>query len=156
MLNLAFQNTSLTVFHKQLCFLNKINLSGRQWESRVLVKIGASIRSFPSWWQIRTLKRKVHSYAGCLNDSFFTRYSLGLRCFWKKESIQLAFKVTKPSTGPPWLARPCLDFEFQYDLIRNNWSNKFGIEYWALPGSNTPWHPCTRTKKKQKKCSFSG
>ena len=97
LLFLACQNTSPNVFHKQLCFLNKINLSGWQWESRVLVKIGASIRSFPSWWQIRTLKRKVHPNAGCLNDSFFTWYSLGLRGFWKKrENRQLAFKVTKP------------------------------------------------------------
>ena len=28
---------------------------------------------------------------------------------------------------------PCLDFGFQYTLIRNNRSKKFGIEYWALP-----------------------
>jgi hypothetical protein len=23
-------------------------------------------------------------------------------------------------------------------LIRNNWSNNFGVEYWTLPGSNLP------------------
>ena len=34
---------------------------------------------------------------------------------------------------------PCLDFGFQYALIRNNWSKKFGVEYWALPCSNSPW-----------------
>ena len=38
---------------------------------------------------------------------------------------------------------PCLDFGFQYALIRNNRSKKFGVEYWALPGSNSPWSPCT-------------
>ena len=36
---------------------------------------------------------------------------------------------------------PCLDFGFQYALIRNL-SKKFGIEYKALPGSNLPWCPC--------------
>ena len=30
---------------------------------------------------------------------------------------------------------------FQYAFIRNNQSKKFGIEYWALPGSNSPWRP---------------
>ena len=50
------------------------------------------------------------------------------------------------NTGPPRLARPprpgpCLDFGFQYALIRNNQSKKFGVEYWALPGSNLPWRP---------------
>ena len=42
----------------------------------------------------------------------------------------------------PWQARqarfgPCLDFGFQYTLIRNNRSKNFGIEYWTLPGSNS-------------------
>ena len=51
------------------------------------------------------------------------------------------------SSGPPRLARPprpgpCLDFGFQYALIRNNRSKKIGVEYWALPGSNSPWRPC--------------
>ena len=27
-------------------------------------------------------------------------------------------------------------------LIRNNRSKNFGVEYWALPGSNSPWRPC--------------
>ena len=50
------------------------------------------------------------------------------------------------ATGAPRLAKPprpgpCLDFAFQYDLIRNNQSKKFGVEYWALPGSNLPWSP---------------
>ena len=36
--------------------------------------------------------------------------------------------------GPPWQGRqarfgPSLDFGFQYALIRNNWSKKFGVEY---------------------------
>ena len=26
-------------------------------------------------------------------------------------------------------------------LIRNNWSKKFAVEYWTLPGSNSPWRP---------------
>ena len=48
--------------------------------------------------------------------------------------------------GPPRLARPprpgpCLDFGLQYTLIRNNWSKQIGVEYWALPGSNSPWRP---------------
>jgi hypothetical protein len=50
--------------------------------------------------------------------------------------------------GPLWLARPprpgpCLDFGFQYALIRNR-SKKMGVEYWALPRSNSPWRPCFR------------
>ena len=49
--------------------------------------------------------------------------------------------------GPPRLLRPprpgpCLNFGFQYAFIRNNRSKKFGVEYWALPGSNSPWWPC--------------
>ena len=45
--------------------------------------------------------------------------------------------------GPPWQGRqarfgPCLDFGFQYALIRNNRSQIFGVEYWTLPGSNSP------------------
>ena len=36
---------------------------------------------------------------------------------------------------------PCLDFGFQYALLGNNGSNKFGVEYWALPGSNLLWRP---------------
>ena len=36
---------------------------------------------------------------------------------------------------------PCLDFGFQYVLIRNNQSKKCGVEYWALHGSNSPWRP---------------
>ena len=39
--------------------------------------------------------------------------------------------------GPPRFG-PCLDFGFQYALIRNNRSKNFGVEYWALPGSNSP------------------
>ena len=48
-------------------------------------------------------------------------------------------------TGPPRQPRtgPCLDFGFQYALIRTNRSKKFGVEYWTLPGSNSPWRPCT-------------
>ena len=53
------------------------------------------------------------------------------------------------STGPPRLARPprpgpYLDFGFQYALIRNNRSKKIGVEYWALPGSYSPWRPCSK------------
>ena len=60
-------------------------------------------------------------------------------------------------TGPPRQARfgPCLvalfwagdvhimalDFGFQYALVRNNWSKTFWVEYWTLPGSNSPWRP---------------
>ena len=56
-------------------------------------------------------------------------------------------ELVRQSPGPPLLARPprpgpCLDFEFQYSLIRNNRSKKFGEEYWALSGSNLPWRPC--------------
>ena len=31
---------------------------------------------------------------------------------------------------------PCLDFRFQYALIRSNWPKTFEVEYWTLPGSN--------------------
>ena len=41
--------------------------------------------------------------------------------------------------APKAWALNCLDFGFQYTLIRNSWSKKFGVEYWALPGSNSPW-----------------
>ena len=49
-------------------------------------------------------------------------------------------------SGSPQQARqtrfgPCLDFGFQYALIRNNRSKNFGVEYWTLPGSNSPWRP---------------
>ena len=60
------------------------------------------------------------------------------------------------NAGPPRLARPtrpgpCLDFGFQYALIRNNRSKKFGVEYWALPGSNSPWRPCNVHEKEDEK-----
>ena len=40
-------------------------------------------------------------------------------------------------SGPPRQGRqakfgPCLDFGFQYALIRNNWSKNFGVEYWPF------------------------
>ena len=55
--------------------------------------------------------------------------------------------------GPPQLARPtrpprpgpCLDFGFQYVLIRDNPSKKSWVEYWALSGSNLLWRPCKRS-----------
>ena len=47
------------------------------------------------------------------------------------------------TAGAPRLARLCLDFGFQHARIRNNWSKKFGVEYWALPGSNSPWRHYT-------------
>ena len=54
------------------------------------------------------------------------------------------FHYRDVTAGPPQLARPprtgpCLDFVFQYALIRNIQSNKIGVEYWALHGSNLPW-----------------
>ena len=59
---------------------------------------------------------------------------------------QFQFK-TPLGTGSPRQARqarfsPWLDLGFQYALIRNNWSKIFGVEYWALPGSYSPWRPC--------------
>jgi hypothetical protein len=36
---------------------------------------------------------------------------------------------------------PCLDFRFQYALIRSNWPKTFEVEYWTLPGSNGPGMP---------------
>ena len=53
-----------------------------------------------------------------------------------------AINLTMPAHRLAWLPQlarpsrpePCLDFGFQYALIRNNWSNKIGVEYWALPG----------------------
>ena len=63
-------------------------------------------------------------------------------------SHQTVFRQSYSLQGAPQLARPprsgpCLDFGFQYALIRNNRSKRFGvIEYWALPGSNSPWRPC--------------
>ena len=51
----------------------------------------------------------------------------------------------KLSSGPPRQGRqarfgPCLDFGFQYALIRNNWSKKI---WGRIMGSNSPWHPCS-------------
>ena len=46
-----------------------------------------------------------------------------------------------PRLARPTRAGPCLDFGFPHALIRNNRSKQFGVEYWALPGSNTPWRP---------------
>ena len=36
---------------------------------------------------------------------------------------------------------PCLDFRFQYALIRSNWPKTFEVEYWTLSGSNGPGMP---------------
>ena len=46
-----------------------------------------------------------------------------------------------PMAGKAGKFGPCLDFGFQYALIRNNRSKKIGVEYWTLPGSNLPWRP---------------
>ena len=56
-------------------------------------------------------------------------------------------KFWLPYTGPPRQARqarfgPCLDFGFQYAFLTNNRSNKFVVENWTLPDSNSPWWPC--------------
>jgi hypothetical protein len=58
--------------------------------------------------------------------------------------LQIVGNSTLFYPGPPRLLRPprpgpCLNFGFQYALIRSNQSKKFGVEYWALPGSNLPW-----------------
>ena len=71
-------------------------------------------------------------------------------------------RFIKASPGPPRLVSPprsgsCLDFGFQYALIRNNWSKKFGVEYWALSGSNSPWRPWIKNATEEKNhCSKSG
>ena len=56
--------------------------------------------------------------------------------------------LTFSSSGQPRQGRqarfiPCLDFGFQYALIRNNRSKNFGVEYWPLPDSNSQWRPCS-------------
>ena len=45
-------------------------------------------------------------------------------------------------------------FCFQYALLRNNWSKKFGVEYWTLPGSNSPWRPWVLISEKLPKYLF--
>ena len=55
--------------------------------------------------------------------------------------------------GPP-SPGPFLDFGFQYALIRNNRSKKIGVEYWALPGSNSPWRPCIYVLDIDSDCLF--
>ena len=50
-------------------------------------------------------------------------------------------------TGVPRLTRPprpgpCLDFGFQYALIRNNQPKKIGVEHRTLTSSNSRWRPC--------------
>ena len=57
-----------------------------------------------------------------------------------------SFWLLEVGSVPPRQARqprtgPCLNFGFLYALIRNN-QIKIGIEYWTLPGSNSPWRPC--------------
>ena len=44
--------------------------------------------------------------------------------FKDKREVDFKLKLTR-------LKGPCLDFGFQYALIRNNRSKKFGVEYWA-------------------------
>ena len=52
-------------------------------------------------------------------------------------------QYTIDSCHPLTSGSPCLDFGFQYSVIRNTRSKEFGVEYWALPDSNSPWRPCT-------------
>ena len=70
-------------------------------------------------------------------------YTMGWNPFWRSILKVFYFHATP---GPPRLARPprpgpCLDFGFQYALIRNNRSKKFWVEHRALPGSDLPWLP---------------
>ena len=72
----------------------------------------------------------------------------GLPQIWFRSSSQRALPADEQPAmaGPPRLARPprpgpCLNVGFQYPLIRNNLSKKFAVEYWALPGPNSPWRP---------------
>ena len=54
---------------------------------------------------------------------------------------QLELLAGVPRLARPPMPGPCLDFEFQYPLIRYNRSKKLGVEYWALPGSNSRGAP---------------
>ena len=53
--------------------------------------------------------------------------------------VDLVFVTTSEFSMETWNRDPIL--LHRYALIGNNWSIKFGVEYWALPGSNWPWRP---------------
>ena len=78
----------------------------------------------------------------------FCKYFQLPSCFYLSKALSLEnfrkIKLFLATSGPPRQARqarfgPCLDFGFQYTLIRNNRSKKFGVEYWTLLGRNSPW-----------------
>jgi hypothetical protein len=59
----------------------------------------------------------------------------GFFTFWAILAHSVPWQPRQPSNGP------CLDFGSLYTLIRNNWTKKFGVEYWTLPSSNLLWRP---------------
>ena len=75
----------------------------------------------------------------------------------KKNDLDCKHRAVK--AGPPQLARPlrpgpCLDFGFQYALIRNNRSKQFGAQCLALHGSNSP-DPCELARYKTSSCCLA-
>ena len=63
--------------------------------------------------------------------------AISSRSIYANSHIDLCHEISLIKTCAPQLARPpspgpCLDFGVHYALIRNNWSKKIGVEYWAF------------------------
>ena len=54
-------------------------------------------------------------------------------------SVAPDYRGASSGKAPP-RPGPCLDFGFQYALIRNNWSKKFGVEYWPFTVAVNLWY----------------
>ena len=71
-------------------------------------------------------------------SDLFLRFPFGnWRKKWNWKDLFPAFRAATGGKDPKTWALP--RFWVSYALLRNNQSKKFGVEYWALSGSNLPW-----------------
>ena len=94
------------------------------------------------------LLRPCTVHIGCIANITKPAFSIGLFYEIKRlvESIRYSIQgrhareLGESKAGKVW---PLPRFwVIQYTLLRNNQWKSFWVEYWTLPGSNSPWQPC--------------
>ena len=76
-----------------------------------------------------------------INERYFQLASIFYWTEFGYIDYTIHIRAATAGKAPKAWALPAV-FVFQYTHIRNNGPKNFGIEYWALPGSNSPWRPC--------------